>query len=212
MQTKIYFGKEQLHNIESEIQGKYDSILLVYGGGHIKKSGLYDVLLKHLPANKVYEVSGITPNPTLDSIYEGISVCKEKAIDLVIAIGGGSVIDSAKMISLGATLETDVWDVISRKTMVEPNHQALPLITVVTSSGTASEMNNFAVISNSATKEKKSFSHLSLKPIVSFSDPTVLFTLSDRQLSAGIVDTISHLLEQYFSSHEDEELEDRQKE
>lgn len=210
MQTKIYFGKDQLHSLESEVQGKYNSILLVYGGGHIKKSGLYDELLKHLPTNKVYEVSGVTPNPTLDLIYKGISICKEKEIDLVIAVGGGSVIDSAKMISLGATLDEDVWDVVSRKVIVEPSHQAVPLITVVTSSGTASEMNNFAVISNSTTKEKKSFSHLSLKPIVSFSDPMVLFTLSDRQLSAGIVDTISHLLEQYFSSHEDEELVDRQ--
>ena len=204
--TDIRFGKDQILCLSEEI-GKYGKkVLLVYGGGSIKKSGLYDKVYEVLKGFEIFELPGIEPNPKLTSVKKGADICKENGIDAVLAVGGGSTIDASKHIACAAFYEGDPWDLVLDKTKVT---KALPIFTVLTISATGSEMNPGAVISNEETKEKLEINHPLLYPTLSVCDPTYQFTLPKKQTAAGTVDILSHIMEQYFQPNDGAYITDR---
>ena len=197
--TKIYFGENQLQgNLSKEIEKYGTKVLLVYGGESIKKIGLYEEVINEIRSSKIeiYEFSGIEPNPRHTKINEAVQICKEKDIDVILAVGGGSVIDSCKLICAGKYFDGDVWDLIIKKAKIE---KALPLITILTLSATGSEMNGTAVISNMETNEKKSVKTPLLLPKVSFLNPKVTYSVSKYQTACGSADILSHIMETYFA-------------
>lgn len=196
--VKVYFGKNQLVHLESEL-GKYGkTVLLVYGGGSIKRNGLYDTIrteIKKAGLNLV-ELSGIDPNPRIDSVRKGAQLCKENHVDVVLAAGGGSSIDAAKWIAAAACADFDPWDFFSKNAPVE---KALPILTILTIAATGSEMDPGGVISNPETKEKLGRIDEKLWPKVSFLDPTVTYSVSPYQTACGAADMLSHIMELYFN-------------
>lgn len=197
--TKVYFGENQLQgNLSEEIKKYGNKVLLVYGGGSIKKIGLYEEIIKELQNSNIqfYEFSGIEPNPRHTSINKAIKICKENDIDLILAIGGGSVIDSSKLISVGKYYNGDSWDFVMGKVKIE---NAMPIVTVLTLSATGSEMNGTAVISNMETNYKKSIKSPLVIPKVSFLDPTITYSVNKYQTACGSFDILSHIMETYFS-------------
>ena len=204
--TDIRFGKDQILCLAEEI-GKYGKkVLLVYGGGSIKKSGLYDKVYEVLKGFEIFELPGIEPNPKLTAVKKGADICKENGIDAVLAVGGGSTIDASKHIACAAFYEGDPWDLVLDKTKVT---KALPIFTVLTISATGSEMNPGAVISNEETKEQLEINHPLLYPTLSVCDPTYQFTLPKKQTAAGTVDILSHIMEQYFQPNDGAYITDR---
>lgn len=204
--TDIRFGKGQIECLSKEI-GKYGKkVLLVYGGGSIKKTGLYDKVYEVLKDYEIFELPGVEPNPKLSSVKKGAEICKEKGIDVVLAVGGGSSIDASKHIACAAFYDGDPWDLVLDKTKVV---KALPVFTVLTICATGSEMNPGAVISNEETKEKLEINHPFLYPTLSVCDPTYLFTLPKMQTAAGTADIISHIFEQYFQPNDGAYITDR---
>lgn len=201
IQTKIYFGKNQIHELKSIIPQYGERILLVYGGGSIKKIGLYDEVCKQFDELNVFytDLSGIGANPTLDYVLKGRQICQENDIDLILAIGGGSVIDCAKAIAASVFYDGDPWDLVIQPNLIQ---QALPIVTVLTIAATGSEMDNIAVISNKETEEKIGTRHALLRPKVSILDPTYTFSVSKYQTSSGVADILSHAMETYFSRKE----------
>lgn len=201
--VKVYFGPNQLHNLPAEL-GKFGKrVLLAYGGGSIKRTGLYDAVTEELRKGgfEVFELSGIEPNPRVDSVRRGAQICKEQHVDVVLAVGGGSTLDAAKWMAAGACVEHDVWDFFSEKWA--PVERALPLVTVLTLSATGSEMDAGGVISNPDTQDKIGRLAAPLLPKVSFLDPTNTFTVSAYQTACGAADMISHILEVYFDMEQD---------
>lgn len=197
--TKIYFGENQLQvNLSQEIKKYGNKVLLVYGGGTIKKIGLYQEIIKELQDfnMEVYEFSGIEPNPRHTSINKAASICKEKDIDVILGVGGGSVIDSCKIIAAGRYYDGDIWDFLTKKAEIQ---KALPIITILTLSATGSEMNTNSIISNIETNEKKGVKSALTLPKVSFLDPTVTYSVNKYQTACGSCDILSHILETYFS-------------
>lgn len=197
--TKVYFGENQLQgNLSREIKKYGNKVLLVYGGNSIKKIGLYEEIINELKSSEIdiYEFSGIEPNPRHTKINEAVQICKEKNIDIILAVGGGSVIDSCKLICAGRYYDGDVWNLIIKKAKVE---KALPLITILTLSATGSEMNGTSVISNMETNEKKSVKSPLLLPKVSFLNPKVTYSVSKYQTACGSADILSHIMETYFA-------------
>ena len=197
--TKIYFGENQIQeNLSNEIKKYGKNVLLVYGGGSIKKIGLYKIILNELKNNeiKMFEYAGIEPNPRHTSINEAIKICKDNDVDCILAVGGGSVIDSSKLIAVGRYYEGDSWDLVLDNKKVK---NALPIITVLTLSATGSEMNGAAVISNIQTHEKQSIKSPLMLPKVSFLDPTLTFTVNKYQTACGSADILSHIMETYFA-------------
>ena len=209
--TKIYFGKGQLNGLGNVISDYGKKVLLVYGGGSIKKTGVYDIVCSQLKQMKIqiYELSGIEPNPKIDSVRKGIAVCKQESIEAVIAVGGGSVIDAAKFIAAGACVDFDVWDFISKKS---PVHNVLPVFSVLTISATGSEMDNTAVLNNPETMEKLALIDDKLFPAASFCDPTLTYTVSPYQTACGSADIFSHIIEVYFNRNQDLYMLDTQME
>ena len=204
--TDIRFGRDQIQCLEKEI-GKYGKrVLLVYGGGSIKRSGLYDKVYEVLRDFEIYELPGIEPNPKLSSVKIGTDICKKNKIDAVLAVGGGSTIDASKHIACAAFYNGDPWDLVLNRSLVS---HALPIFTVLTISATGSEMNPGAVISNEETKEKLEINHPLLYPTLSVCDPTYQFTLPKKQTAAGVVDIFSHILEQYFQPNDGAFITDR---
>ncbi len=204
--TDIRFGRDQINCLSTEI-GKYGrKVLLVYGGGSIKRSGLYDKVYEVLKDFELFELSGIEPNPKLSSVRKGAALCKEEGIDAVLAVGGGSTIDASKHIACAAFYDGDPWDLVLDRSLVT---NALPIFTVLTISATGSEMNPGAVISNEETKEKLEINHPLLYPTLSVCDPTYMFTLPAKQTAAGTVDIFSHILEQYFQPNDHAFITDR---
>lgn len=206
--TKLYFGKGKITCLKDEIK-RDTKILLTFGSGSIKKNGLYDQvvsILKELNC-QIFELSNISPNPRLSSVIEGVNICKKNNIDLILAVGGGSVIDASKAISVSAKSTYDPWDIITKKyTPVD----RVPLGSILTLSATGTEMNPNSVITNDDTKQKFGFAHRPYTfPVFSILDPTYTITVPKNQTANGIVDTISHLLEQYFNLEENCELIDR---
>ena len=200
--TKVYFGKGQLEHLSEELAAYGRRILFVYGGGSIIKNGLYEKVTA--AAEKagctLTELSGVKPNPRIDLVREGVRLCREEKIEAVLAVGGGSVIDTAKFVAAGACMDGDPWELTSPHTAVE---KTLPLLTVPTMAATGSEMDASAVISNPETHDKIGRTVQAFYPKVSFLDPENTFTVSARQTACGSADILSHIMEEYFTMDED---------
>jgi len=206
--TKVYFGRDTLHHLEHELPSRSQRILFVYGGSSIKKLGMYEEITAILKTHHVdyQELAGVQPNPRIDSVKEGIRLCRDHKLQFVLAVGGGSVIDCAKAIAASTPYYGDPWDFMTGKAEVR---QPLPLGTVLTVAGTGSEMNGNAVITNPATQEKKAVRSDLLRPQFSILDPSLTFTVPREQTAAGAVDIYSHILEQYFSPTPETYVQDR---
>ncbi|OMD46655.1 NADH-dependent alcohol dehydrogenase [Paenibacillus borealis] len=195
--TKLIFGQGTLQALKTEVPKYGKNILLMYGGGSIKRSGLYDNVLAELNSigAVVTELAGVEPNPRLSTVHKGVALCREHNIELILAVGGGSVLDCAKAVAVGAKYEGDMWDFVERKAAPQA---ALPLGTVLTMAATGSEMNNGSVISNEVTQEKMGWGSVHAFPAFSILDPENTFTLPRDQTVYGMVDIMSHVLEHYF--------------
>lgn len=195
--TKLIFGQGTLEALKTEVPKYGKNVLLMYGGGSIKRSGLYDKVMAELSAIDavVTELSGVEPNPRLSTVHKGVELCHEHNIDLILAVGGGSVLDCAKAVAVGAKYEGDMWDFVERKAAAQ---DALPLGTVLTMAATGSEMNSGSVITNEVTKEKMGWGSVYAFPAFSILDPENTFTLPRDQTVYGMVDIMSHVLEHYF--------------
>ncbi len=199
--TRIIFGKNQVQDsLKKEVEAYGKRILLVYGGGSIKKNGLYDVILEQLHQIedvKIVEFYGVESNPRLSTVQKGIDMIKEHQIEFILAIGGGSVIDAAKAMSVGTYHDGDVWDIVTGKVDVT---SSLPVGIVLTMAATGSEMNGNFVITNWEQKDKRTFSSIHTYPKFSILDPQNTFSVPKEQTVYGIVDSMSHVFEQYFHS------------
>ena len=204
--TDVRFGKDQINALPELIAPLGKKVLLVYGGGSIKRSGIYDKVYELLKNCEIFELSGIEPNPKIESVRAGAALCKEHGIEVVLAAGGGSVIDASKVIAAGANYDGDAWDLVKDNKKIG---KVLPIVTILTLAATGSEMNKNAVISNMATNEKLGTSSHYFKPVASICDPTYLFTLPANQTAAGTADIMSHVFEQYFQKTETAYLTDR---
>ena len=206
--TKLIFGKGQLEQLKTEIPPYGKKVLLVYGGGSIKKSGLYDNVIGILAeiGAQVFELSGVEPNPRISTARKGVEICKREGIEFLLAVGGGSVIDCTKLIAAGAKYEGDPWDIVIRKTAVL---EALPFGTVLTLAATGSEMNSGSVITNWETNEKYGWGSAVTFPKFSILDPVNTYTVPRNQTIYGMVDMMSHVLEHYFHLEENTDFQDR---
>ncbi len=203
--TKLYFGKDALNGLNEELPKYGKNVFLVYGGGSIKKNGIYDKVVAILKANgkNVYEDAGVMPNPTVEKLNEGIERAKKAKADLILAVGGGSVCDYAKAVSVSVNCNDDAWDKYFIR-FEEPTCDIIPVGCVLTMVGTGSEMNGGSVITNHAQKLK--IGHVfgeKVFPKFSVMNPEFTFTLPEYQMVSGIYDIMSHILEQYFSGTDD---------
>ncbi|MDG4657337.1 iron-containing alcohol dehydrogenase [Ectobacillus antri] len=206
--TKLIFGKGQLEALKTEVPLYGKRVLLLYGGGSIKRSGLYDQVQTLLAEADLFvvELGGVEPNPRVSTVNKGISLIKEHNLDFILAVGGGSVIDCAKAIAAGSHYDGDVWDIVTKK--VVPT-SAVPIGTVLTLAATGSEMNGGSVITNWEQNDKRSFGSIYTYPKFSILDPQLTFTVPRDQTIYGIVDIMSHVLEQYFHASENAQLQER---
>lgn len=203
--TKLYFGVNSLNGLREELPKYGSNVLLVYGGGSIKKNGIYDEVITILNdcGKKIFEDAGVMPNPTLEKLYEGCERAREGKIDLILAVGGGSVCDYAKAVSVSAHCKEDPWDKYYLR-MEDVDNKIIPVGCVLTMVGTGSEMNGGSVITNHAQKRK--IGHVfgdNVMPKFSILNPVYTFTLPKYQMIAGFFDIMSHILEQYFSGEDD---------
>ena len=207
--TKVLFGRNKITGLAEEIEKYADSVLFVYGQGSIKKLSIYDTVNAALRKSGIdcVELAGVQPNPRITTVRAGIQLCKDHEVDLILAAGGGSTIDCSKAIAAGVYYDGDPWDLFLKGDSLI--RDALPLGTILTAAGTGSEMNGNAVITNEETKQKFAIHHDLLRPKFSILDPTYTFSVPRLQTAAGIVDIISHILEQYFSSTKDSYVQDR---
>ena len=203
--TEIKFGKGVVSQLPDVLNRFGKNILLTYGGGSIKKSGIYDEITFLLATNGfvITECSGVEPNPRIETVERGASLCRENNIDAVLAVGGGSVIDCAKAIATGAFCDGDLWNMVLNS---RAGRRSLPVIAVLTLSATGSEFDNKGVISNTTTKEK--YSSVFSYPVVSFCDPTYTFSVPKYQTACGSADILSHAMEAYFSRTDSSEISD----
>ena len=199
--TKILFGKDTIPSIGSETAALGKKALMVYGQDSIKKNGIYDQVTKSLQdaGITIVEHGGVQSNPVLSHVHQGIELAKKNNVDVIVAVGGGSVIDSAKAISAGALVEHDVWKFFISKKSIK---NALPLACVLTLAASGSEMNSGMVVTNEETKQKFGFANKHLFPKVSILDPVATFTVSPQYTAYGAVDAIAHVLEFYFTNQE----------
>lgn len=204
--TKLYFGKGAVKYLGEELKKYGKNVVLIYGGGSIKRNGIYDEVRKILLENgkTVSEIAGVMPNPTLEKLYEGIEIARAAEADLLLAVGGGSVCDYSKALSASVYCEEDPWEKYYVK-FEEPSCKTLPVGCVLTMAGTGSEMNAGAVITNRKTMQKIGhvFADESLMPRFSVLDPSYTLTLPHYQMAAGIYDIFNHICEQYFSGTDD---------
>ena len=201
--TKVYFGENQLSHLGEELKKFGNRVLLTYGGGSIKKTGLYDKVMEEMEKSclEVFELSGIEPNPRIDSVRKGAQMCKEHNIDVLLAVGGGSTIDATKFMAAGACVDHDPWDFFNEKKA--PINKALPIVTILTLSATGSEMDTAAVISNPETNDKIGRLDPNVLPRISFLDPTNTYSVNKYQTACGSVDIMSHIIEVYFNMEPD---------
>ena len=194
--TRLIFGKGVVEELPGVMAQFGKKILLTYGGGSIKKIGLYQKVLELLDGYEIVELPGIQPNPKYDpSVLEGVLLCKEHQVDVILSVGGGSVLDCSKAIAAGACYDGDPWDLISYKVKAQA---ALPIVDIITLAATGSEYDCGGVISRTETNDKIGYMDPLLFPAVSFLDPTYTFTVSRKQTAAGIADAMNHIMEQYF--------------
>lgn len=205
--TKLLFGEGQIERLPKELAQYGKNVLLVYGGGSIKRNGLYNEIIELLAANDftVTELGGVEPNPKLSTAEKGAQLCKEHGIDVIIAAGGGSVIDCTKLIASAAKYDGDPWDFVIGKARAE---EALPFGTILTITATSSEMNKGSVITNEKTEEKYGWGGPLNYPKFSILDPKYTLTVPMSQTVNGIVDTMSHIFEQYFHTSENTPFQD----
>ena len=203
--TKVYFGKGQIDRLPKLLAPYGKRVLLTYGGGSIKRTGLYDKIMGLLNADgfTVTELSGIEPNPRIESVEKGVRLCRENSVDVILAVGGGSTIDCSKAIACGVFYEGDLWDMITK---ARGPKKALPLVDVLTLSATGSEFDGVGVISNMKLNMKVGAGFCF--PSVSICDPTYTFSVSPYQTAAGSADIMSHIFEGYFCREDDSELSD----
>lgn len=205
--TDILFGRGQLENLPKAMAKYGKRVLLVYGGGSIKRTGLYERIKKALKDFEIYELGGVEPNPRVETVRKGAAVCREKGIEVLLAVGGGSTIDCAKAVSAAAFYRGDAWDMVLKAGQGAVG-KTLPVCTVLTIAATGSEMDGAAVISNPDTKEKLTIINPGLLPKCSVLDPENTFSVPARQTAAGSADIMSHVMEVYFGA-EDTFLTDR---
>lgn len=204
--TDIRFGKGQVDSLAQVLEPFGKKVLMVYGGGSIRKNGLYDKVKALLADFEVFELGGVEPNPKITSVRAGVDICKKEGIEVVLAVGGGSTIDAAKVIAGGANYEGDPWDLVEDGSKIG---KVLPVVTVLTLAATGSEMNKNAVISNMETNQKLGTSSHDFIPQASICDPQYLFTLPPMQTAAGTADIMSHIFEQYFQKDTGAFISDR---
>ena len=204
--TKLYFGEGAIKNLGGELAKYGKNVVLVYGGGSIKKNGIYDAVTAVLKeqGKDVAEIAGVMPNPTLAKLYEGMEIARAHGADLILAVGGGSVCDYAKALAVSVHCEEDPWQKYYVR-FEEPSCKIVPVACVLTMVGTGSEMNAGSVITNRETKQKIGhvFASEEVMPRFSVLDPTYTFTLPHYQMVAGIYDIFNHICEQYFSGEDD---------
>lgn len=204
--TKLYFGEGAVKFLNDELPKYGKNVVLIYGGGSIKKNGIYQTVIDILNQNgkTVTEIAGVMPNPTVDKLYEGVKIARDANADLLLAVGGGSVIDYAKAVSVSVNCNEDPWEKYYVR-FEEPSCKTLPVGAVLTMVGTGSEMNAGSVITNPKAKLKigKVFADENVMPKFSILDPTYTLTLPHYQMVSGIYDIFSHILEQYFSGTDD---------
>lgn len=195
--TNLIFGKGVINKLPEVLKEFGKNVLLTYGGGSIKKNGLYDEICKLLKNFNIFELNGIEPNPKFDpSVVDGAKICNEKNIDVILAVGGGSVLDCSKAIAVCAKYDGDGWDIISDKVEAK---EALPLVDILTLAATGSEYDSGCVISNTELLDKRGYSSDLIFPKYSFLDPTYTFSVSKWQTACGTADAMNHVLEQFYS-------------
>lgn len=204
--TKLYFGNQSLQFLNQELPEYGHNVVLIYGGGSIKKNGIYQAVMDILTKNNknVVEISGVMPNPTLKKLYEGIDIARQHQADLLLAVGGGSVCDYAKAVAVSVHCDEDPWDKYFIR-FEEPDCQLVPVGCVLTMASTGSEMNAGSVITNSDTKQKIGhvFASEEVMPKFSILNPHYTMTVPEYQMKAGIYDIFNHICEQYFSGDDD---------
>lgn len=194
--TRLVFGENVVEKLPEVMAAIGKRVLLTYGGGSIKKIGLYDRVKELLKDFEITELSGIQPNPKYNpSVLDGVRLCKENNIDVILAVGGGSVLDCSKAIAAGAKYDGDPWDLISYKVKAKA---ALPIVDILTLAATGSEYDCGGVISRTETNDKIGYMDPLLFPVCSFLDPRYTFTVSKKQTAAGCADAMNHIIEQYF--------------
>lgn len=194
--TRLIFGRDAIAKLPEVMTRFGKKILLTYGGGSIKKIGLYQKVLEMLEGYDIVELPGIQPNPKYDpSVLDGVRLCKEHNVDVILSVGGGSVLDCSKAIAAGAKYDGDPWDLISYKVKAKA---ALPIVDIITLAATGSEYDCGGVISRTETNDKIGYIDPLLFPVVSILDPVYTFTVSKKQTAAGIADAMNHTIEQYF--------------
>lgn len=206
--TKILFGKDQMKNLAKEIKKYGDRVLLTYGGGSIKRTGLYDEIVKIFEDNHIFykELSGIEPNPRVESAVKGVEIVRENDLNFILAVGGGSVIDLSKLIAGAVYLDCNPWDIVIKKEKIT---KALPIGTILTLSATGSEMDSGGVITNLATKQKLSFGSKHTLPKFSILNPEITYTVNPRHTAAGVADIMSHTMENYFTLNDGAYMQNR---
>ncbi|MDN5358948.1 MAG: alcohol dehydrogenase [Thermotogaceae bacterium] len=206
--TKIIFGRDTEEKVGKEIKrlGK-QKVLFHYGGGSIKRFGLYDKVVKHLKQEGIefVELGGVKPNPSLRLVKEGINLCEKEKVDFILAVGGGSVIDSSKAIAAGVPYEGDVWDFYDNKAQIK---EALPLGVILTLPAAGSEASDSSVITNEERKLKRGTGSPLIRPTFSILNPEITFTLPPYQTAAGITDMMAHIMERYFTQERNVDLTD----
>lgn len=206
--TELIFGKGTAEKVGEKTRQYGKKVLLVTGGGSVKKIGLYDQVMASLKEVdlEIYELSGIKPNPRISSVREGVKICRDKGIDIVLAVGGGSTIDAAKTIAAGVLFDRDPWEMF---TMDGEPEKAIPVGVILTLAATGSEMNGNAVVSNLETEEKLAIHTPACYPRFSILDPVNTFTVPKEHTVYGIIDIAAHIYEQYFSHTEETPIQDR---
>ena len=197
--TDVYFGKGQINKLGQRMSSIAKKVLLVYGGGSIKKIGLYNQIMEQLKQAgiTVFELSGVEPNPRIQTVKKGVAICKQEGIEGILAAGGGSTIDCAKVVSAGACYDGDPWDLVLDSNKIK---KVLPIAAILTLAATGSEMDGFAVISDMDKNEKWGTGNELTKPVFSIMDPQYTFSVSKYQTAAGSSDIMSHTFENYFNN------------
>lgn len=204
--TEMFFGKNQINNLPDILNRYGKNVLLAYGGGSIKRNGIYDKVYELLTDFNIVELEGIEPNPRIGTVKKGVELCKTQNIDVILAVGGGSTIDCSKLVSAATYYDGNPWDLVKDSSKIT---KALPIITILTLAATGSEMNDGAVISNPETNEKLGVHSKHFLPKASILDPEYTYSLPTIQTAAGTADIMSHVIEQYFNSTTGTYIQDR---
>ena len=206
--TKVAFGKGEIQKLPQFVKELGDKVLIVYGGGSIKRNGLFDTVTSLLNENHIsyWELSGVDPNPRITTVEEGVKICREHDINVILPIGGGSTIDCAKAVAAAVFYDGSAWDIILDNSLVK---NTLPIVTVLTLAATGSEMDYFSVITNEETNDKMDIAHELLYPAYSIMDPEYTYTVPQYQTASGTADIMSHIFEIYFCEAGDTYMQDR---